>query len=178
VAKLLLSEPPFVRHWWHGTVAGVGPPLVPGVALREAIVGDIPILVELARAFYDEDGFTASDADLEKNFTMLVPTTHARVVVVISEGQLCGFALTTVGFTLESGAIAELQDLYVRPRYRRQGLAGLLIEDAVDWARRRSASLVDLVVAPNGRDVGHLLTYYESRGFVDDGRRVLSRPLS
>lgn len=152
--------------------------LPPGVALREAEMADIPALVELARAFYDEDGFTTSDEMLHENFAVLVPSTTSRVMMVLEHGQVCGFALSTTDFTLESGTIAELQDLYVRPEHRRRGLAALLIEDAVEWARRASASLIDLVVAPNGREVGHLFRYYEQRGFRDDGRRILSRPLS
>jgi aminoglycoside 6'-N-acetyltransferase I len=34
-----------------------------------------------------------------------------------------------------------------------------------------------LVVAPNGRDVWRLFDYYLAHGFVDEGRRLISRPL-
>jgi aminoglycoside 6'-N-acetyltransferase I len=152
--------------------------LPPGVALREAVASDIPTLVELAGAFYDEDGFKTSEEMLRENFHLLVPARNSRVTVVLKNEQVCGFALTTTGFTLESGIIAELQDLYVRPEHRRQGLAGFLIEDAAGWAQGMSASLLELVVAPNGLDVSHLFRYYEERGFVDDGRRVMGRGLS
>jgi aminoglycoside 6'-N-acetyltransferase I len=146
--------------------------------LRQAVASDIPVLVSLARAFYDEDGFTTSDAMLRANFEVLVPDANAHVMLVLRQGRPCGFALTTTGFTLESGTIAELQDLYVRPEDRRRGLGALLIADAMAWARHASASLIELVVAPNGRDVGHLFGYYEAQGFLDEGRRVLGRPLS
>lgn len=147
-------------------------------ALREAVETDIPTLTELARAFYDEDGFATSNEMLVQNFEVLVPAANARVMLALEAAQACGFALTTIGFTLESGTVAELQDLYVRPEHRRRGLASLLIEDAADWARSASATLIDVVVAPNGRDVNHLLDYYRRRGFLDDGRQILSRPCS
>jgi aminoglycoside 6'-N-acetyltransferase I len=152
--------------------------LPPGVVLREAVASDIPTLIELARAFYDEDGFTTSNNLLRQNFHVLVGSTNARVTMVLRGEQVCGFALATTDFTLESGLIAELQDLYVRPEHRRQGLAGFLIQDAAGWANGMSASLLEVVIAPNGRDVSHLFRYYEARGFVDDGRRVMGRPVS
>lgn len=149
-----------------------------GVLLREAVATDVPTLVELARAFYDEDGFTTTDDELRAHFAILLPAPHARVTLATRDGDARGFALTTIGFTLESGTVAELQDLYVHPAHRRRGLATLLVDDAVEWARRASASVIELVIAPNGRDVRHLFTYYEARGFVDGGRRILGRRLS
>lgn len=164
--------PPRAGH----TVASVnGSQLPNGVTLRPATTEDVPELVRLARAFYDEDGFTTSDARLRENFRLLVPEQNAHVVVAFKDGRMCAFALTTAGFTLESGLIAELQDLYVRPEERRRGLASALIADATEWARARSATLLELVVAPNGQDVSHLFRYYEARGFVDEDRRILSR---
>ena len=149
-----------------------------GVHLREAVATDVPALVELARAFYDEGGFTTSDDELRAHLEVLVPAPHARVTLTTRDGDACGFALTTIGFTLESGTVAELQDLYVQPAHRRRGLATLLVDDAVEWARRASASLIELVIAPNGREVRHLFAYYDARGFLDGGRRILSRRLS
>jgi aminoglycoside 6'-N-acetyltransferase I len=37
---------------------------------------------------------------------------------------------------------------------------------------------VELVVAPNGQDVSHLFSYYAGLGFLNEGRRLLSRPLA
>jgi aminoglycoside 6'-N-acetyltransferase I len=33
--------------------------------------------------------------------------------------------------------------------------------------------MLEVVIAPNGRDVSHLERYYEARGFVDRGRRIV-----
>jgi hypothetical protein len=37
--------------------------------------------------------------------------------------------------------------------------------------------MLEIVIAPNGHDVTHLLSYYRARGFVDEGRQVLASPL-
>ncbi len=84
--------------------------------------------------------------------------------------------MSTTAFILESGLVAELQDLYVVPAARGHGVGTALIEDAARWARAEAATLLEVVVAPNGQDVTHLLDYYRARGFVDEGRRILVRP--
>jgi aminoglycoside 6'-N-acetyltransferase I len=146
--------------------------------IRAATADDIGVLVELARAFYDEDGFTTGNEELRQNFTVLVPADNAHLVLATEDDVAVGFALTTTAFILESGLVAELQDLYVTPEARAGGTGSALIEDAVQWAHARAATMLEVVVAPNGRDVAHLFGYYRRRGFVDEGRRVLARRLS
>jgi hypothetical protein len=51
----------------------------PGTVLREAAHDDLPTLVALARAFYDEDGFTTSTAMLEENFGALLDSSGGPV---------------------------------------------------------------------------------------------------
>jgi hypothetical protein len=48
-------------------------------------------------------------------------------------------------------------------------------DGVTEWAGCRT---LELVVASNGNDVAHLLAYYARRGFVDEGRRLLSRSLA
>ena len=147
------------------------------VELRNATYDDVDVLVRMARAFYDEDGFTTTDAELASNFEVLLHADNAHVALGVLDGSVTGFALSTTAFILESGRVAELQDLYVAPAARAGGVGTALIEDAERWARSQSASLLEVVIAPNGQDVTRLLDYYRARGFVDEGRRILARRL-
>lgn len=147
------------------------------MVLRAATADDLADLVRLAHDFYDEDGFTAADDDIRARFDELLTSRDARIAVVVHDGATCAFALTTVRLILESGLVAELQDLFVEPDHRRMGIANALIDDATEWARAQSASLLEVVVAPNGRDVTNLVDYYRLRGFADEGRRLLGRAL-
>ena len=147
------------------------------IELRRATPDDASVLLALARAFYDEDGFATTDAELARNFDVLLRADNAHLVLAAMAGSVCGFALTTTAFILESGLVAELQDLYVAPTARSNGVGAALIEDAVRWAQSQSASLLEIVVAPNGQDVSRLFSYYRARGFVDQGRRILNRSL-
>lgn len=145
--------------------------------IRVAAPGDVGILVGLARAFYDEDGFATTDAQLTRNFDVLLGADNAHVVLATLDGSTSAFALTTTAFILESGLVAELQDLYVAPHARACGIGTALIEDAARWAQSQAATMLEVVVAPNDHDVTHLYDYYRRRGFVDDGRRILGRTL-
>ena len=147
------------------------------MTIRAATRDDLPTLFRLARAFYDEDGFATSDAGLRRNLETVLSLPTAHVVVVEGRAELIAFALTTTAFILESGVVAELQDLYVAPQHRRRGIAAALIDDAARWAQDQSATLLEIVVAPNGRDVSSLVSYYTARGFRDDGRKILTRAL-
>ncbi len=148
------------------------------MSIRTAREADLPALLALAVAFYEEDGFTTPEADLRANLTTLVTSPAARVAVSEEHGRIIAFAITTTSFGLESGLIAELEDLYVVPEARRRGEANRLIEDSRSWAVELGCSLLEIVIAPNGNDVSHLFDFYGKRGFQDEGRRLLSQPLS
>jgi aminoglycoside 6'-N-acetyltransferase I len=143
------------------------------VDIRAATRADLSDLLALARAFYDEDGFTTTDAELERNFAALLESGDAHTAVAVRDGHVVGFALTTTRLILESGVVAELQDLYVTPDARSGGIGSALIADATRWARSQSASQLEIVIAPNGQDVSHLFAYYQGRGFINEGRRLL-----
>lgn len=147
------------------------------VTLRTAGPADLATVLPLAVAFYAEDGFGTGEHALRSNLSVLLTSPAARVAVAQSAAQLLGFAVTTTSFGLENGLIAELEDLFVVPAARRRGLGGQLIEDSVAWAREQGYRCLELVVAPKGRDVGHLVDYYIARGFRDDGRRLIGRSL-
>jgi aminoglycoside 6'-N-acetyltransferase I len=145
--------------------------------IRTATPDDLPSLLALAVAFYEEDGFSTPEAKLRTNLTTLVDSPTARVVVSEVDGAVVAFAITTTTFGLENGLIAELEDLYVAPEARRRGEAQRLIEDSTRWAAGRGCAHLEIVIAPNGQDVSHLFDFYRARGFLDEGRRLLGRPL-
>ena len=156
----------------------MGSPSDTDAHLRTARVDDLPELLRLAREFYDEDGFTTSDDDLDRNFRALFGAeTSAHICLAVRDGSAIGFALTTTDLILESGLVAELQDLYVMPAHRGSGVGTRLMDESQQWAKQRGAALLEIVVAPNGQDVSRLFDYYATKGFRDEGRRLLTLEL-
>lgn len=145
--------------------------------LRPAGDADRAVLLELADAFYRETGFNTSREELHANLRALMESDSAHVAVYDRANRILGFAVTTTTLGLEAGLVAELQDLYVEPGRRRQGIAAQLLNDAAAWAADAGARDLEVVIAGNGADVSHLHDYYDDRGFIDNGRRLRSRRL-
>jgi GNAT superfamily N-acetyltransferase len=148
------------------------------VDVRAAQPTDLARVLNLATEFYLEDGFTTPVSELRENLAVLLRTETARVAVAGRQDAIVGFAITTLSFGLEQGAIAELEDLFVEPPHRRIGAGRALIDDSAAWAKSRGCRTLELVIAPNGIDVAHLFRYYAHHNFTDDGRRLLSRNLT
>jgi aminoglycoside 6'-N-acetyltransferase I len=147
--------------------------------VRQARRAELPALLDLATAFYVEDGFTTPASRLRENLLVLLNSDDARIAVVCgADDEIVGFAITTLTFGLEYGLLAELEDLFVVPACRRTGIGRTLIDDSVDWARSRGCRVLELVVAPNGANVDHLFAYYARQGFMNEGRQILSRDLT
>jgi aminoglycoside 6'-N-acetyltransferase I len=152
---------------------------VTGHQVREARLSELSTVLDLATAFYVEDGFTTPVRQLRENLLVLLDSDTARVAVACDcDNEIVGFAITTLGFGLEHGLLAELEDLFVVPAHRRTGIGGVLIDDSADWARSRGCRALELVVAPNGANVDHLFNYYAHQGFTSEGREILSRDLT
>jgi aminoglycoside 6'-N-acetyltransferase I len=149
-----------------------------GVDIRAARPTDLARVLNLATAFYIEDGFTTPVSELRDNLAVLLREDTARVAVAGRQDEIVGFAITTLSFGLEQGTIAELEDLFVEPAHRRAGAGRALIDDSADWAQSRGCRTLELVIAPNGKNAAHLFCYYADQKFTDEGRRLLSRNLT
>jgi GNAT superfamily N-acetyltransferase len=148
------------------------------VNIRAAQPTDSAGVVTLATAFYREGGFTTPVFELHDNLTVLLRAETARVAVAGRRDEIVGFAITTLGFGLEQGAVAELEDLFVEPAHRRTGAGRALIDDSAAWAQSHGCRTLELVIAPNGTNADHLFGYYSHHNFTDEGRRLLSRNLT
>lgn len=148
-----------------------------GIEIRTAGRTDLARVLDLATAFYIEDGFDTPVSELRDNLAALLHMRTARVAIAGVRHDIVGFAITTLSFGLEQGAGAELEDLFVEPGHRQAGVATTLIDDSAEWARSRGCRTLEVVVAPNGNDVADLFDFYAHRGFADEGRRLLARDL-
>ena len=148
------------------------------VSVRDAQTTDLDGVTALADRFYREEGFGTDLVRLRANMLELIasPTAHVQLASG-PDGRVVGFAVTTTTLGLEHRVLAELQDLYVLPTHRRTGLAEALITSAAEWARAYGCEVIDVVVDAEG-DARHQLTrFYRRRGFLDERRHLLTRPL-
>ena len=129
--------------------------------VRQAQVADLPALAAVYRR-----------ASLSNEGDAPHLLAHPEVLVLSDEAVLAGRmrlvvdpAGTVVGFaSLSDGAgFLELDDLFVDPDWMRQGIATLLVHDAMAAARRRAIPRIEVTANP------HAFAFYDHVGFRPAG---------
>ena len=148
------------------------------VELERAGPHDVAVVTDLAERFFREEGFDLPPDGLAGRVADYVALDSNAIFLARRGDRLIGFATVATGFGLEYGLAAELEDLYVVPDHRRQGVARRLVGQATAWAANRGCSAVLVTVTPEGEAAHGLIGFYAGLGFRDRGRRLLERPLT
>lgn len=133
------------------------------IAIRKAGAEDVPALYDLYRHLGKHD-----DGYFEQALE------QCDVLMAYSDEKLCGFCLLNwqPRYSLyRKLGIPEIQDLNVLERFRRKGIATLLIEEAEDIARAKKCELVGISVGLT-KDYGAAQILYTKLGYVPDGNGV------
>jgi len=149
----------------------------PEVQIRAAAAADVDVVADLATRFFADEGFELPEGGLRPRVEQYLRSDGRAIVAAHRGERLIGFATIATGFGLEYGWVAELEDLYVVPDERRQGIARALVERAAAWAAERGCSAVLVTVTPEGERAHALTAFYARLGFDDRGRRLLELPL-
>lgn len=160
---------------------------MPGPEFRFAEEEDVPLILyfikELA-AYQDmSNEVTATEELLREN---LFKTRNAEVIFVLDEGKEAGFALFYRTFSTFLGLPGiHLEDLYIRPEYRRKGYGKSLLEELarivgergygrLEWeCLDRNRRGIDFYLAFGAEPLSDRTTYRFLPGSLspDDGRK-------
>lgn len=145
-------------------------------ATRPATLEDVPLLVELMQEFYAESNAPFDPEQAAQAFSgLLREPSRGAVWILEHAGAAAGYAALCIGFSLEFGGLdAFVDDLFVRPDYRRRGLGRAALAILFEECGRRGVRVVHLEV---GRDNEAAKDLYRRFGFRDTDRQLLSRPL-
>jgi ribosomal protein S18 acetylase RimI-like enzyme len=137
-------------------------------SIRLARAADAPTLGRLLHAFNTEFGEPTPDADFIAARAAPLIESGEVTVLFVGEGPE-GFAELRFRPTVYAeGLDAYLEELYVVPERRGQGLGRALLDAAMDHARERGASRIDLNTSEDDVAARKL---YESSGFTNrEGR--------
>ena len=141
--------------------------------MRVAGPADVDRLVGVMAEFYAESGFPVDRPRAATAFETLVTDERlGRVWILEAEGREAGYAVLTLGFSMEfGGRDAFLDDLFVRPEFRSRGLGGEAIDAARTFCAERGVRALHLEVGDTN-DRAHEL--YRRAGFVDHDRRLMT----
>lgn len=155
-------------HGHCGQIAHMAP-----LVARRAEPADTPTLVQLMREFYEESSFPLDEAWAARAFDRLMADPACGAVWLIEDGGApAGHVVLSVRYTMEFGGLsAYIDDLFVRPVYRRQGAASIGLNALLAECRRRGCRAIH-VEAGAGNDAANAL--YRRYGLVpvDDDRQT------
>ncbi len=143
--------------------------------IRLASPADAVVFGTLLHRFNVEFGEATPDAEVIAERAAPLIERGELAVLFIGDGP-AGFALLRFHPSLSTGARdASLEELYVVPERRGQGLGRALLEAAMAHARQRGAAHIDLSTS---EDAAAALALYEAAGFANreggpDGPRML-----
>ncbi len=142
-------------------------------AVRPATLDDVPLLVELMQEFYAESAMPLEPRQAAASFAQLLGDPARGAVWLLGAGEAwAGYVVLAVGFSMEYGGLdAFVDDLYVRPRFRRRGLGRLALCTLLAEGRRRGVRALHLEV---GRDNEAARALYARFGFRDNDRQLLT----
>jgi GNAT superfamily N-acetyltransferase len=145
--------------------------------IRPVRLDELPAATVLLRAQLDEHELPTESAALARALETLVRRPdRGRLLVASSDGQLIGIAALSFSWPLErpEGCSAWLEELYVVPARRGQGIGERLLHEAIAAAAAAGAVAVDLEVAVGHERAAHL---YQREGFRRLPREHWVRPI-
>ena len=128
-------------------------------------------LVLLEEAVRDRDPIPR---DLAHRLRMAIEAGDVEVLAARAEDQILGVVLLAYRLSVSAGGLfASVEDLYVRPVARRQGIGRALLKAVVELCAERGISYVEVQVEEEVAE-----QFYAALGYEPEmGVRVLSRSL-
>jgi ribosomal protein S18 acetylase RimI-like enzyme len=139
--------------------------------VRRAVRSDVDALVALMREFYAEASYALDAKWAQTSFERLL--THSDLGCVwLAEcrGVAAGHAVLTLRYTMEHGALSGyIDDLFVKPKFRRQGVASVLLSELLAECERRGCPSIYVEVGDRNAPAIKLYSRF-GLGPLHDGR--------
>lgn len=144
--------------------------------VEKAKSADISALVELMAEFYAESNYALDRAWAAESFAKLLQSADRGSVWIARRGiELAGYVVLTVRHSMEFGGLdAFIDDLFVRPQFRRLGVGKSLLHAIFGECRERSVLAVHVEVGHENQAAG---TLYKAFGLRENGRKQLTARL-
>lgn len=139
--------------------------------VRRATRSDVGTLVDLMREFYAEARYSLDQKWAEKSFSQLLENSELGCVWLAQcHGVAAGHAVLTLRYTMEHGTLSGyVDDLFVKPKFRRQRIARALLSELFDECKRRSCKSIYVEVGDRNAPAIELYRQF-GLGPLHDGR--------
>jgi ribosomal protein S18 acetylase RimI-like enzyme len=143
------------------------------IAVRRADQQDVPVVVRLNHALFQED---AGQRDHMMNlnwpqeegheyFTKHLRSEKSIGLLAETEGEVIGYLIGYVksGSSLRRVTMAELESMYVIREYRSQGVGERLVKEFLGWCREQGAERVSVTAYAANEGA---VSFYKRLGFL------------
>ena len=136
---------------------------------------DIPALVELMSQFYAESSYPLDRKWAKASFAQLLKDEPRGAVWIARCGaDPAGHVVLALRHSMEVGGLAGVvDDLFVRPQFRRQGVGSALLSALFDACRKLHVAAVHVEVGPDNVAASALYEAFGLRG-NSTGRQTLT----
>jgi ribosomal protein S18 acetylase RimI-like enzyme len=134
-----------------------------GTVIDRAAPTDISALVELMSQFYAESNYALDRGWAAASFAQLLhDDSRGAAWIARFDGEPAGHIVLALRHSMEFGGLAGvIDDLFVRPEFRRRGIGSALTRALLQSCRTRQVRAVHVEVAPDNAAAS---TLYESFG--------------
>lgn len=144
-------------------------------SIRRAEMHDVAALVALMHDFYAEAGFVLDTHWATNSFHDVISNTNFGCIwIALLNDEPVGHVVLTVRYTMEHGAVSGyIDDLYVRPSFRRKDVGSALLRELIQECHARGCKAIYVEV---GADNEPARSLYERVGLLaaQDNRVLLS----
>src|SRR3989454_4602199 len=139
--------------------------------VRGATKNDIPVLVELMREFYTESKCSLDGDWAVRSFNELLQSTDRGAAWISFHGSdPAGYVVLTTRHSMEFGGLdGFVDDLFVRPAFRRCGVGTLLLTELFRECSKRGVLAVHVEV---GSDNTAVQALWRRFGLSNNGRQL------
>ena len=146
--------------------------------IRTAVESDVPRCAELLGILFSLEHEFSSDVELQsRGVSMIIHNPElGQIFVAEVNGVIQG--MVTLLFTVSTflgQKVALLEDMVVAPAWQGKGLGSLLINHAIEFARREGLGRITLLT---DRDNESAQQFYASKSFTRSGMVVFRKHLS
>jgi ribosomal protein S18 acetylase RimI-like enzyme len=139
---------------------------VADLPLKLATTADAALVTRLLKAFFSHEGRVVPH--LGQNVEAILDDPGRGFFTLAGDR---GVATTTIRISAGGGASAEIEEIWVQPSARGQGLGSRLLRTAVAECRRRGIESIELRVTPDDQELG-IPDFYTKLGFSHGGRLI------
>src|SRR5688500_4243518 len=137
--------------------------------IERADLADIPALVELMGRFYAESSYALDREWAAASFAQLLRDEARGAVWMARRGtEPAGHVVLTLKHSMEfGGLVGVIDDLFVRPEFRRQGVGSALLSALLGASRKLSVAAIHVEVGPGNIAALRLYQALGLRGQTD-----------